>query len=227
MNEEKEDKNSDIDFSSPCIILSTGKCKSGKTNAIKYLILKNSIDKKIFNFGIVFTRTKFNSNYDYIDQKYVFQGYQVDVLKKYISNLENIMQKKGKVPPNFIIFDDLLGLLSKQNGFLNNLFACHRHTNTSIFLCTQHLKSGASTTLREIVNYAICFNSKRRDTIESLYTEFGQLFDSYDEFRKHFLSVTKEKYHAMLYNSDIEYVNDNCLTYLAPSMDKINTVIKF
>jgi hypothetical protein len=46
---------------------------------------------------------------------------------------------------------------------------------------------------------AFLFNSKGKRTIEALYENFGQLFDSFKEFKEYFLECTKPKYTAMLY----------------------------
>src|ERR1700733_4551004 len=104
----------DIDFTKPRIIICLGKPDSGKTNTIKYLILKNSVDKKIFNFGLVFTRTKFNNkDYTYIPDKYIIEGYNEDVLKKFIAFLRDLIQKNTKFNC-FIVFDDLIGILNRN-----------------------------------------------------------------------------------------------------------------
>ena len=36
--------------------------KKGKSNAVKYFVLKNAIERDIYKFGICFTRTKFNED---------------------------------------------------------------------------------------------------------------------------------------------------------------------
>ena len=62
----------EIDFKNPQIVVCIGKPKRGKSNATKYFILKNSIDKKIFKYGIVFTKTKFNNDYNYVPSQYLY-----------------------------------------------------------------------------------------------------------------------------------------------------------
>src|SRR5436853_1827458 len=110
----------DIDFTEPRIILLVGKPKRWKTNMIKYLILKNSVDRKIFNFGLVFCRTKFNNkDYTYIPNKYIIGGYDEDIFKKFIENLENLVKEKKKFSA-FLVFDDLIGILRRDDPFLIN-----------------------------------------------------------------------------------------------------------
>jgi len=218
---------SDIDFSEPQIVLLVGRPKRGKSNAIKYFILKNTVKKKLFKFGLTFTRTRFNKDYDYLPEDSVISGFQQDILESYIEHLEQIKEGGDDIPSNFIIFDDLIGLLSKNNPFLTNIFGTHRHFNTSIFLATQHLKTGANTTFREIVNHGVFFNSKNRNTIEALYEEFGQLFDNVNDFKEHFFKVTSEPFTAMLYNQDEDDVDHNYLQFKASDMSGVNIKLEF
>ena len=209
-----------LDLSYPSCILLVGKPRRGKTNAIRFLLIKHSLDKfkgsAGFEFGLVFTRTKFNHDYDFLPDDYVIEGYDEEVLMKYLEGLEQEIAKGNKVPPNFIVFDDLIGLLSKNNPFLTNFLGTHRHTNTHIFLATQHLKTGASTTLREVCDKSIIFNSKTFNTTQSLFENFGGLFSNVSEFRKCLQEITQEPFTAMLYLLDEDNIAKNYLKWKAP-----------
>ena len=209
-----------LDLSYPSCILLCGKPRRGKTNAIRFLLTKHSLDKfkgsANFEFGLAFTRTKFNHDYDFLPDEYVIEGYDEDVLKQYLDGLEQEIAKGNKVPNNFIVFDDLIGLLSKNNPFLTNFFGVMRHTSTFIFLATQHLKTGASTTLREVCSHAIIFNSKTFNTTQSLYENFGGLFSNVNEFRKCLQETTKEPFTAMLYLQEEDNIDKNYLQWKAP-----------
>jgi NhaP-type Na+/H+ and K+/H+ antiporter len=140
----------------------------------------------------------------------VHEGLDLEVLNDYLNKLKQYRKETGQVIENFIIFDDLQGVLNTQDNTLNSLFSTFRHYGSSIFLSCQYMNQAASTTLRENTQYAICFNSKTENTIKSLFQSFGQLFDNYNEFKKHFLNATKESYHAMLY---IESEEDKAKNY--------------
>lgn len=211
----------------PAIMLFVGKPARGKSNAIKYFIIKNAVERKRYQFGLVFTRTKFNKDYDYIDPKYVIGGYDEDVLKRYLSAIENKLEQGKEVGRNFIVFDDLIGLLSKHDKFLINFFATHRHTKTDVYMATQHLNTGANTTLRECCTYAFMFGSKQFNTIRSLYENFGQLFDTIEEFKKRFYEVTSEPFTAMLYLGDEDDVEKNYLRFKAPDVSKLKVKVSF
>ena len=104
-----------MDFSSSKLVFLLGQQGVGKTNTIKYLITKN-MNK--FNFGICFTGTKFDrTDYSYIPQEYIIQGYDENILRNYLQGIEQYIEKYGSAPLNFIILDDLLMLLSRQDKF--------------------------------------------------------------------------------------------------------------
>jgi hypothetical protein len=88
----------------------------------------------------------------------------------------------------------------------------------------QHLNTGASTLLKEIASHSICFNSKQLNTIESIWKNFGQLWDNYNEFKENFLDITKEKFTAMLYLQEVDEIENNYLQWKAPDMTKYKNI---
>jgi Poxvirus A32 protein len=212
-----------------CGISFVGKNGSGKSNAIKWLILNNTLNNpdNAFQFSIVFTGTRFNDDYKFIDNRFIFEGYQENVLKTYLDKLSKYREKHGNCPHNFCVFDDLLGILNKNSGYLLNFISRQRHTNTTIIFSTQYLNVGSATTLREIVRYVIMFNTKTLNSLKGFYTNFGGLFNNYEEFKDHFLKCTKEKYNAMLYDATVEDVNVNYLQIKFPLIDNVTYYLKF
>ena len=86
----------DINFKKPQIVVCVGRPRMGKSNAVRYFLLKSILNKKIFKFGIVFTRTKFNDDYSYIPEKYIYTEYKPELLKKYMNGLEKLKKKNWK-----------------------------------------------------------------------------------------------------------------------------------
>ena len=213
---------SDIDFTEPQVIVCVGKPKSGKSVITSYFVKKYSLEG-IFKFGIVFTRTKFNNDYNYVPKKYIFTEYKPEILKKYMNGLEKMKKKKGKIPPNFVIFDDHQGILNRNDPTFINFISCHRHYKSTVFLNFQYLY-GASPTLRECTTVALLFNSKGKRTLNGLFENFGQLFDNYEDFKDYFLSLTKKKHVAMMYVQDIDELKDNYLYFKAPDMSKYKKI---
>ena len=202
----------ELDFENPQVVVCVGKPKRGKSWSTKFLIMKNTVDKKIFKFGIVFTRTKFNDDYNYIPDDYVYDTYDPEILENYLETL----QSADSIEPNFVVFDDQQGLLNRNDPILQNFVACHRHFKCSIFWNFQYLY-GSSPLIRECTTIAILFNSKGDRTLRGLYENFGQLFENYQHFKDYFLQLTSEKYVAMLYIYDIDDFDKNYLYWKAPS----------
>ena len=215
----------DIDLSgkAKCLVC-IGACGKGKSVAISYILLKNLVDRKFFQFGLVFTNTKFSNEYHYLPDKYVIGGYDEEILKKYLNKLAKYKEKYGEVPPNFIVFEDLIGLIRKQDPFLVSFFGSHRHLSCHLIFSFQHLNTGASTLLREISTHALCWNSKQMNTMESIWLNFGQLFDNFEHFKKNFLDITKKKYSAMLYLQENDELENNYFVFKAPDMTKYNNI---
>ena len=74
-----------------------GKSGKGKSYLIRYL-LSAMLQKKKVNFGLVFTRTKFNNDYDFLPDDKVMQ-YDEEILQNYVNNLEEMNKKKKKFHP--------------------------------------------------------------------------------------------------------------------------------
>ena len=205
-----------FDFNVPQIVVCVGKPKRGKSTAVRWFILKNSVDNKIFKYGIVFSRTgKMSKDYNYIPEDYVYEHYDPLVLNQFIDGISKLDDK----PPCFCIFDDQQGLLNRNDPTLLNFISIHRHLNCSIFFNFQYLY-GSMPTLRECSTIAIMFNSKGHRTIKGLYLCFGQLFDSLEEFKRYFLALTSEKYVAMLYLQDEDDIEKNYMYFKSPLTNK-------
>ena len=221
-----------LDLSSPSCVLLVGKPKLGKTSALKFTLLKHSLDNFYgcakYEFGIVFSRSKFTGEYDFIgNDEYVYEDYDEAILQRYIDGLKNMVEQGKPVPANFVVFDDMIGLLQKRTPFFINFLGTHRKTNTTIFLATQHLKTGSSTTIREICTHAIIFNSKAMNTLQSLYENVGMLFSNFGDFKDNFFDITKEKFTAMLYLQDVDNVTDNYMSYKCPDVSQWDYVLDY
>jgi hypothetical protein len=194
-----------------------GKSGRGKSYFVRYLLTDMlSIGK--LKFGLVFTRTKFNGDYKFIPDKRVIEGYNEDILKKYVNNLRAICEKEGSIAPNFLIFDDLIGVLNNQTQWFSNFMSIFRHTNTTIFICAQYLmgRNAISPLMREQTNYCVMFQSRTKRTLENLFETYGGLFECFKDFKEYFLNATSEKYSAMLYSERIDFLEDNYQTIMAP-----------
>ena len=125
---------------------------------------------------------------------------------------------ESELQPSFIIFDDIQGVLSGHDPVLTALNACHRHFKITVLYCFQYIYGRGSTpVLRECTTMAFLFNSKGKRTLEALYENFGQLFDTFNEFKEYYLACTKPKHTAMLYMQNVDEKEENYLQYKAPT----------
>jgi hypothetical protein len=76
---------------------------------------------------------------------------------------------------------------------------------------------GITLIVREQTNYALMFRSKTRRTLENLYESYGQMFDTIQEFKAHFMKTTDKKFTAMLYIEREDDQEENYLTIQAPA----------
>ena len=208
-----------------CILL-LGSPKKGKTNACRYLLMKNSLENfrgaAKYEFGLVFSGSAWDGEYDFLPQDYVYDHYDEQVLRQYTEGLEKMRNEGKRIPRNFVVLDDLVGLLNKNDPFLINWITKIRHYRTHCYLTAQHLKTGANTTLREVCTHAFMFNSKAFNTLQSLYENFGQMWENFQQFKDVFLKTTSEPYTAMLYLQDQDDIRKNYLQFKAPDTSNWN-----
>lgn len=209
----------------PVFIVAVGKSFKGKSYFLRYLINDRFQQGKL-GFGLVFTKTNFNCDWSFMPKKAIKEGYDEDLLIRYIDNLKAIKQKDGSIKPNFIIFDDLVGILNNQSGWFINFISTHRHFNTSIYIAVQYLtgRAAISPIMREQTTHALLFNSRTHRTLVNLYESYGGLFDTFNNFKLYYLNATKEKYTAMLYRESIDNIDDNYISIKAPSNAEIEQI---
>jgi len=161
-----------------------GRSGRGKSHLVKY-ILTDRLSRNKWNFGLVFTQSKYNRDFDFLPDDKVIP-YDEEVLKKYVNNLKRIKEKNGKVPESFIVMDDLQGMLNNQTNFMINFLSTYRHINVNLLICVQYLgsRNAISPQVREQVSHAIIFQSRTRRTLDNLYESFCGLFDTFDEFKQ-------------------------------------------
>lgn len=200
------------------MIVLVGRSGRGKSHLMRYL-LTDMFSRGKLKFGLVFTKTKYNNDYDFLPSNRVIEGFDEGKLETYFNNLKKIKESKKKVPPNFIIFDDLQGVLTNQTRFMINFLATHRHLNITVFTAVQYLGSSNSVNplAREQTSLAILFQSRTRRTLENIYNAWGGLFPTFDEFKDHFLTATQEKYTAMVYSEHVDNIEDNYISIQAPA----------
>jgi hypothetical protein len=209
--------------------LFVGKPGSGKSNAIKAIILWQCLkNNPLYEFGLVFTGTKFNQDYDYIPSEYLVEGYNEGVLRNFLDVIKERKEKGERVPHSFLIIDDMMGLLNNYNSLLTHVVTCRRHYNIHIFLACQYVARGSSTILRSCVKYAVLFATRDQRSLKALYDSFGGLFDKYQEFKEHFFKITDKKFSAMCYDNYAQHeAEDNYFVIKFPDVSEVGVELEF
>jgi hypothetical protein len=211
-----------MDFESAQIMVFVGKPKSGKSFMIRAL-MKQFGRQGIFKFGKVFSGTgKINTDYDFMPEGGVDGDFSEAKLQTYIGKLTKWCEdhKGKKLPPNFLILDDLLGILRPNSGVFSHLISMHRHLSLTIIIVSQYLVKVVSTTLRELTNHAFMFRSQFKNTRQALFNGFGQICENEEEFLRLYDDAVKEKHACLKYTADAPSVAEAYISYKAPTDDK-------
>lgn len=216
------------DASAGQLFVLVGKSEKGKTHFLKWLLYKGLTRARApFLFGLIFVRTKFKLSYRFHPESEgnvkVMEGFNLDVLKQYVCNLEKRYKAQGYVEPSFIVFDDLVGVLNNEDSWFQNFIGTYRHFNITLFIAVQYLtgRKSISPIMREQTTAAIMFNSKVKRTMVNLYENYGQLFDTQREFDEHMAEMTEEgqrgtRHACCIYFEAIDDIRNNYMSWLAP-----------
>lgn len=207
----------ELDFKRGKMILMIGKQASGKSYLTKSIIYQCS-KSKIFKFGIVFTGSKINGDYDFLDDDIVREDYSEENLEKYINKLRKWCQDHPgeKLPRSFLILDDLLGRIRINSPVFANLMSTYRHYNLTIIITSQYMVKNCSTLLRELVDYAFIFRTRFKNSLKHLYESFGQMTESYDDFFNMLEMATKEEHFCLMYDATKDKKETAYKSYRAP-----------
>ena len=196
----------------PKIFVLCGSCASGKSHMLKYMMYLFG-QKKHFKFGLCFTSTKFTGDYAYLPDKSV-REFDMDYLESYIKHLRNKMEvgkkehgKDWKLPHNFVIIDDSIGMV-QNSGFFCNFIGTHRHTRTTVFLLSQLLTAArsVSTVVRANTSFAMMWPTAMRNAIEGLHKSYGQFY-TYDEFKKKLDECRTRKFSCLVFKNSPDFTD--------------------
>lgn len=168
----------------PAIIIISGKPKQGKSHLINYFMYTQ---RKMFDYGIVFTKTKFNDGFEYIPDRFVHPNYYEDKLEN-MMKLQAKLIEEGIKKKCFVIFDDCLTSEFK-NDLFQDLITQYRHYNMTIIISTQYIYK-LNPTIRECANYVVIFRQSTKRSLDALYDSFGSHFDKYDDFKNYVINNT-------------------------------------
>jgi hypothetical protein len=174
----------------------------GKSHLIKYIMLAN---RKKFSYGLVFTNTNFSvGSFDYVPKGFVYDQYNEEVLLRLMEIQKNAVER-GIKKNAYLIFDDcLFGKQFKSEPF-QQLMTQLRHYNIYCIISTQYPNAIPPLFRANAFQVAMFYNSTKR-ALTALYENYGQLFDSYDQFKK-FLIKSTGNYQFLFYETQGKSVN--------------------
>jgi hypothetical protein len=209
------------------LYVSVGKSRRGKTHFTRAL-LADQIARKVnpLKFGIIFVKTKFKHSYEVFEKQgyaKVYEGYNEEILKQFVKNLKETYEHEGKVEPNFVVFEDLVGILNNQSQWFINWISTYRHYNTSPFINVQYLlgRGAISPIMREQTSFVMLFNSKCNRTIKNVYENYGQLWPNEKTFKAHYMANTSPSkvgpYVCLVYIEYEDELEKNYIPMKAPA----------
>lgn len=214
----------------PRICLFIGAPESGKTHMIRYLMYVLA-KKKFFRFGKIFSQTaEFNDDYDYLPRHYL-EEWKEEKAQAYVDKIKNVVKTQGnkKLGNNFLILDDLLGVMDPHTNFLKHLASIHRHLKMTIFLTSQYLANNVSTLLRSICNHAFIFPGDDWNSHQLLWKAFGSSYYKFEEFQQVLKKAREVPHRCVFYTRKTKASakkdgdkkeNDTFMYYQAPHVPK-------
>lgn len=204
-------------ISLPAVFAMVGSPKSGKTHCMTWL-LKNYLKYGAFDFGIIFTGTKFSGQFSFIDNpNLIIAGYDVNVLRKFLRKLRDYRLANNGMPAKaFIIFDDMVGQVPWQTELIENLFTTYRWYGVSIFISTQYIYK-VPPTVRTVTSYAFIWAQDNKRCYDAIYESFGMAFDDYYDFKRVLDDAVKMQYRCLFYNQAEREIEKRFAQYLAPA----------
>ena len=187
----------------PTVMVFVGEPKLGKITLIK-AIMQYYTKKKYFKFGLCMTGSMWNKDYDFLPKKAVWDGWDEERFKNYIGVLEERASKLAdtdkKLPPSFIILDDLLGKMSASECF-KSFLSRFRHYNITVLLAVQYVSDAkaCSTVLRAVCELAFMFPSIMDNQIDAMHRSWGGYYKNSEEFKQAIIMVKKRPYACLLF----------------------------
>lgn len=182
-----------------------GTSKGGKSFTLRSLLYEYS-KINYFQFGIAITGKGITTEYEYLPGACRWGKWDEGRFRDYIQDLETAAQR-GPVPPNFIILDDLLGVIPHNAGWFKNWISLSRSFSTYVFITMQNLTQGASTTVRLQTDFAIMFHCQDAGYVKMLYEKWGMATSpgrKFADFQSTLHAVTSQSHTCLFYNKHIK-----------------------
>ncbi len=211
----------EIDYDNFFTMIIYGAPDSGKSNLIRFLVYNGAIKCK-FDHAILFSSSKDDKDYSYIDKKYRFDGYDHNTLKKYI-DMQREYNKNGIKSKGLIILDDVMGSenFNKDNSIWLDIFSNYRHIGVNV-ICSLQAPIAMPSKIRSIIKYACIYKYVNENDRKNIYGNFGSLCKDDTTFYELYDKHTNERFKFLFYNRSNIYESSKAYCGArAPAPNKI------
>jgi hypothetical protein len=181
------------EFNTPCVFLAIAKKYSGKSHLLQWIISEH-IRAGQFDYGVVISATaRSNGEWNVVPSRFIYAEYQPEIIQRVRATQQQNPESRA-----FIVLDDCIGTL-RVDDTIKSLFTNARHDRITVFCAVQYLKS-VPPVLRQNAEYVFIFRQTNQDTIDEIWTEWGDLYGTRDEWRALFRNWIKN-YTALVINT--------------------------
>ena len=218
---EIEDEDKDVSFTPPLeatVMAFIGEPRSGKSTLIK-AIMNFYNKKKYFRYGLCISGSSWNGDYDFLPSKSLWDKWDEDRLKEYIGVLEtraHLLKKKGKkLPPSFLILDDLLGQINNSDYF-KSFLSRFRQYNITVMIAAQYAAEakGCSTLFRSVCDIAFMFPTLNLNQLEAMKNAWGGYYKNVEEFKQVMIGVKVKKHACLLFQKKMNSIRTAYKSFL-------------
>lgn len=222
-----------IQFVTPNFFLMVGESWAGKSHMIEYLLKSLWLDGR-FAFGIVFAPTVFNNHYAGFIKRgdSIIESFTDEKLGRYLNHLKALAaadkrkrmsyegpEAKGEVPPNYIVFEDVVGSVNQNSRIWTGFVSTYRHYNTTVFIATQDLHRVHRLVRKQALNVFL-WQLEEKGERETIYKTFGSAaYPRQEEFERALDEMTKIPFSCMLVRRQVprHLIRERYMTMKAPA----------
>jgi hypothetical protein len=223
----------------PQFLVFVGPSKQGKTKAFEAIMYEYA-KVGYFKFGLIISSSAImNDEYMFWPRERIWEmdEWDQDRFDKYINVMrvykKNHVDEHGKkfIPPNFIIFDDMLGLIGDHNSNKKfyNWISRFRHTNTTVGMLIQKF-TGAMPLIRTQTDLAFMYRQEGKSDITGCYENYGQRLpqdaEGYENFKRLLFKATDEMYHCLVYKKGMKTPEETYCEWTVPIAPEFKMTIK-
>jgi len=177
----------------PCIMTIIAPTKSGKTNLLTNLILRDEFYKDVHdNVTIMSNTIEQDVTGRFLKQSCdCYTGYSDEVLGGLIQQQKSFDDDDR--PFIGLIFDDILGSV-KRNSYLNSLVTRSRHFGVGLLAISVQSFKALGPVIRNNTNAFICLNLQNMSELEKISLEYNGMFGGDEKFKKIYHKATEDRY---------------------------------